>query len=340
MRKVALISGVTGQDGAYLAKYLLDLDYIVFGGLRRTSSTNLWRLDHLEVRDHKRFELVDLDVTDPGNCLSVMKSVQPCEVYNLAAQSFVGVSFEQPMSTCDITGKGCLNMLEAVRIVCPETRFYQASTSELFGLVQQTPQNEQTPFYPRSPYAVAKLYAHWMTINYRESYNLFASTGILFNHESPLRGEEFVTRKITKTVAQIKSGVGTTLKLGNLDAKRDWGFAKEYVEGMHLILQTDQPDNFVLATGKTSTVREFVRYAFEALDMQVEFHGTGDSEIGIDPATGKNLVVVSREFYRPAEVELLIGDPTKAKDTLGWKSKTSVGKLAEIMAKFDYMNIT
>jgi GDPmannose 4,6-dehydratase len=333
--KNAIVTGVTGQDGAYLAALLLDKGYNVFGTYRRTSSVNFWRLEELGLGSHPRLQLVEYDLTDLGASISLLNRAQPVEVYNLAAQSFVGVSFEQPTTTAQITGLGALNLLEAIRLVNPKIRFYQASTSEMFGKVQAIPQKEDTPFYPRSPYGVAKLFAHWMTVNYRESYDIFASSGILFNHESPLRGREFVTRKITDTVARIKLGKQDLLELGNLDAKRDWGYAKEYVDGMWRMLQADEPDTFVLATNRTETVRDFVRMAFAAAQIQVEFQGSAESETAIDVATGKTVMAVNPRFYRPAEVELLIGDPARAKDKLGWEPRTSLEELCAMMVAAD-----
>ena len=278
---------------------------------------------------------MEYDLTDLSSSIRLLQETQATEVYNLAAQSFVGVSFDQPMTTAEITGLGPVNLLEAIRIVNPEIRFYQASTSEMFGKVQQIPQVESTPFYPRSPYGVAKLYAHWMTINYRESYGIFGTSGILFNHESPLRGREFVTRKITDSVAKIKLGKLDALELGNMDAKRDWGFAKEYVEGMWRMLQADKPDTYVLATNRTETVRDFVTLAFKAVDIELRWEGQGEQEQGVDAETGKVLVKVNPKFYRPAEVELLIGDPQKAKDDLGWEPKTSLEDLCKMMVEAD-----
>ena len=309
--KKAIITGITGQDGAYLAQLLLEKGYTVFGTYRRTSSVNFWRIEELSVRSNPQLHLVEYDLTDLSASIRLLQTTEATEVYNLAAQSFVGVSFEQPLTTAEITGLGAVNLLEAIRIVNPKVRYYQASTSEMFGKVQAVPQVESTPFYPRSPYGVAKLYAHWMTINYRESYGIFGSSGILFNHESPLRGREFVTRKITDSVAKIKLGQLDVLELGNLDAKRDWGFAKEYVEGMWRMLQADEPDTFVLATNRTETVRDFVRMAFKGAGMVLEFRGIADNETAIDTATGKMVMRVNPKFYRPAEVELLIGDPAK-----------------------------
>lgn len=333
--KRALITGITGQDGAYLAQLLLEKGYAVTGTFRRTSSVNFWRIEELGIQDHPNLKLVEFDLTDLGCILRLLQQGNFDEVYNLAAQSFVGVSFEQPVTTGEITGIGVTNLLEAIRIVNPKIRFYQASTSEMFGKVQAIPQQEDTPFYPRSPYGVAKLYAHWMTVNYRESYGMFASSGILFNHESPLRGREFVTRKITDSVAKIKLGKLDVLELGNLDAKRDWGFAKEYVEGMWRMLQADKPDTYVLATNRTETVRDFVTMAFKAAGIAIEWQGSAESETGHDAATGKVLVRVSPKFYRPAEVELLIGNPAKAHKELGWQPNTSLEELCQMMVDAD-----
>jgi GDPmannose 4,6-dehydratase len=333
--KTAIVTGITGQDGAYLAELLLSKGYDVHGAYRRTSSVNFWRMEELGVLDHPNLHLIEHDLTDLASSIRLLEKSGAQEVYNLAAQSFVGVSFDQPITTANITGIGALNLLEAIRIVDNSTRFYQASTSEMFGLVQAIPQTESTPFYPRSPYGVAKLYAHWITVNYRESYDIFGSSGILFNHESPLRGREFVTRKITDGVAKIKLGQLDCLSLGNLDAKRDWGFAKEYVEGMWRMLQAHEPDTFVLATNRTETVRDFVRMAFKAAEIEVEFSGQNEQEIAIDTATGKKVVEVDRQFYRPAEVDLLIGDPAKAKERLGWEPTTSLEELCRMMVEAD-----
>lgn len=331
----AIITGITGQDGAYLAQLLLDKGYSVFGTYRRTSSVNFWRIEELGIQNHPNLHLVEYDLTDLGSSIALIQKVQPDEIYNLAAQSFVGVSFDQPSTTAQITGIGCLNLLESIRLVNPKIRFYQASTSEMFGKVQTIPQLESTPFYPRSPYGVAKLYAHWMTVNYRESYNIFGSSGILFNHESPLRGREFVTRKITDSVAKIKLGQLDCLELGNLDAKRDWGFAKEYVEGMWRMLQADEPDTFVLATNRTETVRDFVRMAFKGAGISVEFKGREEAETALDTATGNTVMRINPKFYRPAEVELLIGDPAKAKAKLGWAPTTTMEQLCQMMVEAD-----
>jgi GDPmannose 4,6-dehydratase len=334
-KKVAVITGVTGQDGAYLSELLLAKGYVVYAAYRRTSSVNFWRIEELGVQNHPDFHLTEYDLTDLSSTIRLLQNTEPVEVYNLAAQSFVGVSFEQPVTTAEITGIGAVNLLEAIRIVNPKIRFYQASTSEMFGKVQTIPQTELTPFYPRSPYGVAKLYAHWMTINYRESYGIFGSSGILFNHESPLRGREFVTRKITDSVAKIKQNRLGLLELGNLDAKRDWGFAKEYVEGMWRMLQVDEPDTFVLATNRTESVRDFVTLAFRAVDIHIEWRGQGEDEIGVCSLSGKTLVAVNRRFYRPAEVDLLIGDATKAHEVLGWAPKTTLEELCQMMVNAD-----
>ncbi|HCE91160.1 MAG: GDP-mannose 4,6-dehydratase [Burkholderiales bacterium GWA2_64_37] len=333
--KKAIVTGITGQDGAYLAQLLLDKGYIVYGTFRRTSSVNFWRIEELGIQDHAHLHLVEYDLTDLSSSIRLLQTTEATEVYNLAAQSFVGVSFEQPVTTAEITGIGAVNLLEAIRIVNPKVRYYQASTSEMFGKVQAIPQVEDTPFYPRSPYGVAKLYAHWMTVNYRESYGIFGSSGILFNHESPLRGREFVTRKITDSVAKIKLGKQTVVELGNLDAKRDWGFAKEYVEGMWRMLQADEPDTFVLATNRTETVRDFVRMAFKGAGIAVDFKGAGEHETAVDTATGKTVVRINPKFYRPAEVELLIGNPAKAKAKLGWAPQTTLEELCQMMVEAD-----
>ncbi|CAG2128610.1 GDP-mannose 4,6-dehydratase [Cupriavidus yeoncheonensis] len=334
-QRAAVITGVTGQDGAYLTELLLEKGYTVYGTYRRTSSVNFWRMDELGITHHPNLHLVEFDLTDLSTCIRLLQASGATEVYNLAAQSFVGVSFEQPVTTAEITGVGALNLLEAIRIVNPKIRFYQASTSEMFGKVQAIPQIETTPFYPRSPYGVAKLYAHWITVNYRESYGIFGSSGILFNHESPLRGREFVTRKITDSAAKIKLGKLDVLELGNLDAKRDWGFAKEYVEGMWRMLQADEPDTFVLATNRTETVRDFVTMAFKAVEVSIEWKGRAEDEVGIDAATGKTIVRINPKFYRPSEVELLIGNPAKAKEKLGWQPHTTLEQLCQMMVEAD-----
>jgi GDPmannose 4,6-dehydratase len=333
--KKAIITGITGQDGAYLAQLLLQKNYQVYGTYRRTSSVNFWRIEELKIENHSHLTLVESDLTDLGSLIHLIQKTQPDEIYNLAAQSFVGVSFDQPTTTSHITGLGALNLLESIRLTNPSIRFYQASTSEMFGKVQAIPQIETTPFYPRSPYGVAKLYAHWMTVNYRESYDLFASSGILFNHESPLRGREFVTRKITDSVAKIKHGKLKCLELGNLDSKRDWGFAKEYVEGMWLMLQANEPDTFVLATNRTETVRDFVQMAFKAAHIDLVFKGEKDQEKGYDKKTNQCLVTVNPKFYRPSEVDLLIGNPQKAKEILGWEPKITLEELCQMMVEAD-----
>ena len=333
--KTALITGITGQDGAYLSELLLDKGYRVYGTYRRAASTNFWRIEELGIQDNPNFHLVEYDLTDLSATLRLLEKTTPDEVYNLAAQSFVGVSFDQPVTTAEITGVGVLNLLEAIRFVNPRIRFYQASTSEMFGKVQEIPQREQTPFYPRSPYGVAKLYAHWMTINYRESYDIFGTSGILFNHESPLRGQEFVTRKITNSAAKIKMGLQSVLELGNLDAKRDWGFAKDYVEGMYLMLQVDVPDTFILATNRTETVRDFVNLSFAAVGVNIAWQGEAENEVGVDSETGKVIIKINPKFYRPTEVDLLIGDPAKAKEKLGWEPKTTLEELCTMMVEAD-----
>lgn len=338
--KTALITGVTGQDGAYLSHLLLGKGYKVHGVKRRSSSFNTGRIEDIYQDPHAddpRFVLHYGDMTDSTNLIRIVQETQPDEIYNLAAQSHVQVSFETPEYTSNADGTGTLRLLEAIRILGLEkkSRFYQASTSELYGLVQEVPQSEKTPFYPRSPYAAAKLYAYWIVVNYREAYGMHASNGILFNHESPLRGETFVTRKITRAVAAIHLGRQQKLYLGNLDAKRDWGHAREYVRGMWLMMQQDEPDDYVLATGTTTPVRDFVQWAFEDVGITLEWRGTGIEEKGIDTATGNVLVEVDPRYFRPTEVELLLGDPTKAKNKLGWEHETSVRDLAREMVQAD-----
>ncbi|MEK9920333.1 MAG: GDP-mannose 4,6-dehydratase [Luminiphilus sp.] len=333
--KRAVVTGITGQDGAYLTELLLDKGYTVYGTYRRTSSVDFWRLNELGITNHPELNLVEYDLTDLSSTIRLLEKAEAQEVYNLAAQSFVGVSFEQPITTAEITGVGALNLLEAIRTVDRSIRFYQASTSEMFGKVQAVPQSESTPFYPRSPYGVAKLFAHWSTINYRESYDIFATSGILFNHESPLRGKEFVTRKITDAIARIKLGTLDVLELGNLDAKRDWGYAAEYVEGMWRMLQAEEPDTYVLATGHTVTVRDFVRLACQAADINIAFEGAGESEVGVDAATGNTLVRVNPDFYRPAEVDLLVGDASRAAQKLDWRATTTLEALCTMMVEAD-----
>ena len=333
--KSAVVTGVTGQDGAYLARTLLAKGYTVHGTYRRTSSVNFWRMEELGILGHPNLHLTEYDLTDAGASLNLISRTRPDEVYNLAAQSFVGVSFEQPTTTAHITGLGALNLLEAIRILDPKARFYQASTSEMFGHVQAIPQNEKTPFYPRSPYGVAKLFAHWMTVNYRESYGIYGASGILFNHESPLRGLEFVTRKITDGAAKIRLGKLDCIELGNLDARRDWGFAEEYVEGMYRMLQAPEPETYVLATGRTETVRDFATMAFRAAGIEIAWRGEGLAETAIDTASGRTVVRINKKFYRPAEVDLLIGDAARAKEKLGWAAKTTLEELCRMMVEAD-----
>lgn len=338
--KKALITGITGQDGAYLAEFLLAKGYEVHGIKRRSSQFNTHRIDHLYQDPHEKDVKLKLhfgDMIDSTNLIRIVQEVQPDEIYNLAAQSHVQVSFETPEYTANADALGTLRLLEAIRILKLEnkTRFYQASTSELYGKVQETPQKETTPFYPRSPYGVAKLYAYWITVNYRESYNIFATNGILFNHESPLRGETFVTRKITRAVARIKHQLQKKIYLGNLDAKRDWGHARDYIEGMWLILQQETPEDFVLATGETYSVREFVKIVFKNIGITIRWEGTGSEEIGINAQNGDILIEIDPRYFRPTEVDLLLGDATKARNTLGWKPKTSMQELACEMINAD-----
>ncbi len=335
MSKRAIITGITGQDGAYLAELLLEKGYTVYGAYRRSATTNFWRLDELGIREHPALHFIEYDLTDLSAAIRMVDKIQPDEIYNLAAQSFVGVSFDQPITTSKINGLGPLYLLEAIRISKANTRFYQASTSEMFGKVQHVPQDEQTPFYPRSPYGISKLYAHWMTINYRESYNIFAVSGILYNHESPLRGLEFVTRKITDAVAHIYTGKQRVLELGNIHTKRDWGYAKEYVYGMWLMMQKNTPDNYVLATGRTETIRDFVDMAFKVVNIELRWENYSDDECGVDAATGRTLVRINPKFYRPTEVDLLIGHAEKAHQELGWKPTTTLEQLCHIMVEAD-----
>ena len=334
MAKTALITGISGQDGAYLAKALLQRGYRVVGAQRRNAGINSGRLEELGILAD--VELADMELLEESNIRAVLRKLQPDEIYHLAAQSFVGLSFEQPLYTCDVNALGVLRLLECIREACPGARFYQASTSEMFGKAEATPQNETTPFHPRSPYGVSKLFAHWITVNYREAYGLFACSGILFNHESPLRGREFVTRKVTLGLAHVALGKQDTLHLGNLEASRDWGYAAEYVEGMWMMLQQEQPDDYVLATGRTHSVRDFVNAAGEALGFDLEWSGEGANARGIDRRTGKTIVIVTPEFYRPAEVDLLIGDPRKANQKLNWEAQTSLEELVQMMAKADF----
>jgi len=336
--KKALITGITGQDGSYLTEFLLGKDYTIHGVIRRSSSVNTSRIDHLyndSAIYNQRLFLHYGDLIDSSNLNRILEKVRPDEIYNLGAQSHVKVSFEVPEYTAEANSVGTLRFLDAIKEQGLRAKFYQASTSELYGKVREIPQSETTPFYPRSPYAVSKMFAYWSVINYREAYNLFACNGILFNHESPRRGETFVTRKITRAAARIKNGLQTHLSLGNLDAKRDWGYAPEYVEAMWLMLQQETPEDYVIATGETHTVREFIEVAFSELGMNLRWEGEGDKETGIDTVTGKTLITINPAYYRPTEVELLIGDPTKAKEKLGWKAKVTFNELARLMARSD-----
>lgn len=343
MKNIALITGITGQDGSYLAEFLLEIGYEVHGLIRRHSISNTQRIDHLLASEAygKTFFVHYADTTDSSNLMRLIAEIKPTEVYNLAAQSHVGISFDVPEYTAEATGNSTLKLLEAIRVNGGNCRFYQASTSELFGGIPETaPQSETTPFYPKSPYGVAKLYSYWITVNYRESYNMFACNGILFNHESPRRGENFVTRKITLAVANIMAGKQEKLSLGNMNAKRDWGFAGDYVKGMYLMLQQDKPGDYVLATNETHTVREFVNAAFEAVGVEIRWEGEGADEKGYDAKTGRLLVDVNPEFYRPAEVEFLWGDCTKAEKELGWKREVSFEGLVKMMMDSDMKEIT
>jgi len=333
--KKAIITGITGQDGAYLAELLLNKGYKVYGAYRRTSSQNFWRIDYLGIRNHKNLMLVEHDLIDAASTIRMISEIRPDEIYNLAAQSFVHVSFDQPLATSMITGIGVTHLLEAIRIVNKDIKFYQASTSELYGKVQEVPQKETTPFYPRSPYGVSKLYAHWMVTNYRESYDMFACSGILFNHESPLRGLEFVTRKISDSVARISEGLQDFIELGNLDASRDWGYAPEYVDGMYKMLQHDHPDSFVLATNKAYTVRQFTEFAFNVVGIEIRWEGSGITEKGVDIKSGKTIVKVNKDFFRLAEVDALIGDYSKAEKKIGWVPMTKLQDMCKIMVESD-----
>ncbi len=337
MPKAALITGIRGQDGAYLAKLLLEKGYEVYGADRRSGEGGFWRLKELEIE--KDVKVVYMDLLEFTNIFRTIEKIKPDEIYNLAAQSFVAASFEQPILTSDINSLGTLRLLEVIRTVKPDTKFYQASTSEMFGKVKTLPLNEESYFYPRSPYAVSKLFAHWITVNYRESYNIFACLGILFNHESPLRGTEFITRKVSLAVARIKYGKQDKLVVGNLDSKRDWGYAPEYVYGMYLMLQNDKPEDFVLATGESHSVREFIEEAFRVAGFEIYWEGRGLEEKGRDAKTGKVLVEVLPEFYRPAEVEVLLGDYSKAKRILGWEPKTTFKELVRIMVEEDLRRV-
>lgn len=333
--KTALITGITGQDGSYLAPYLLERDYKVYGTYKNATAANLWRIRELGFENHPNLHLEGVDITDLNATTALIERIRPQEIYNFAAQSFVGLSFEQPALTAKITGLGAINLLESIRLIDPSIRFYQASTSEMYGNVQMSPQTENTPFYPRSPYSITKHYAHCMTINYREIYGIFGAIGILFNHESPLRGLEFVTRKITDAIAKLRLGKLDKLELGNLDAKRDWGYAKEYVAGMWRMLQVEHPDTYVLATGRAQTVRDFVTLAARAVDFDLTWEGFGEKEIAIDRVTGKTLVVVNPKFYRPVEVNALIGDASKARIQLDWTPHTCLEKLCQMMVDED-----
>ncbi|MBE2968026.1 GDP-mannose 4,6-dehydratase [Burkholderia cepacia] len=333
--KAALVTGITGQDGGYLAKLLLTKGYKVIGTHRRSSAPNFWRIEELGILNHENLALVEYDVTDPGSAIRLIDRCEPNEIYNLAAQSFVASSFEQPVTTAEITGIGPLHLLEAIRVVNRKIRFYQASTSEMFGEVQSIPQVEETSFYPRSPYGCAKLFAHWSTVNYRESYDIFGCSGILFNHESPLRGLEFVTRKITDGIARIRAGKASVLELGNLNASRDWGFAGEYVEGMWRMLQCEVPDTYVLATNRTTTVRDFVQMSARHAGINLVWSGSGVDEVGVNDATGDVLVRANPKYFRPAEVDMLVGDPSKAREKLGWCPSTTVEQLSRMMVMAD-----
>ncbi len=337
--KTALITGITGQDGSYLADLLLGKGYTVYGAYRRTSTLNFWRIEELGIINDPKLHLVEHDLMDFSSSIRMLENAQPDEVYNLAAQSFVGISFKQPELTTSVTGIGALYLLEAIRLVNPAIRFYQASTSEMFGKVQEVPQTELTPFYPRSPYGIAKLYAHWLTINYRESYDIFGCCGVLFNHESPLRGVEFVTRKITEAFARIKLGLQEYLELGNLNAIRDWGFARDYVDGMWRMLQQNKPDTYVLATGRAHSVRDFVNLAANCIGMELDWRGEGENEVGVDKATGIVRVRINPKFYRPTEVDMLIGNPEKARRELDWKSSITLEELCRMMVEADLSRI-
>ena len=334
MKKTALITGVSGQDGAYLSKLLLKKGYRVIGGERRSASGSLWRLKDLNIEND--VEITDFELSEFTNIYRTIEKYRPDEIYNLAAQSFVGASFEMPTMTSDITGLGVSRILEAIRQINPDIKFYQASSSEMFGKVSETPQTENTPFYPRSPYGIAKLFGHWMTINYKEAYNIFACSGILFNHESPLRGEQFVTKKITMGLSKIKLGHIEYLELGNLDSKRDWGYAGDYVEAMYLMLQNDKPDNYVISTGETFSVKDFINTSCNELRIDIDWQGSGIDETAIDKKTGKSIIRINPKFYRPTEVDLLLGNSTKAKKMLKWKPKTNFYELVSKMIEYDY----
>jgi len=333
MAKKALVTGITGQDAAYLSRLLLEKGYEVYGAHRRSSTLNLWRLEELGIEE--RVKLVCMELTDLASIIQTVKRIQPDEIYNLAAQSFVGVSFEEPVHTSDVNGLSVARLLDAVRLFSPHSRFYQASTSELFGRAQTSPLTETSPFHPRNPYAVAKLYGHWTSINYRESYNLFTAAGIMFNHESPLRGPEFVSRKITSSFATVKMGMKECVELGNMDSKRDWGFAGDYVDAMWRMLQQDAGDVYLLATGRMTSIRNFVELAAQSLDVELHWEGKGIDEIGRDRLTGKIWVKINPQFYRPAETQLVVGDPSKATTKLGWKPKVSLERMVEMMVRAD-----
>ena len=337
MSKIAFITGISGQDGAYLSKLLLEHDYRVIGGERRSASGSLWRLAELGIEDD--IEIADFELVEFTNIYRAIEKYKPDHVYNLAAQSFVAASFETPTTTADVTGLGVCRVLEAIRKINPEIKFYQASSSEMFGKVHESPQNENTPFYPRSPYAASKVFGHWMTVNYRESYDMFACSGILFNHESPLRGRQFITRKITIALSKIKLGKLDYFEVGNLDAERDWGYAADYVEGMLMMLNHDKPDNYVLASGITHSVRDFVEIASKELDLKISWEGEGVNEKAINTETNRTILKVNPIFYRPAEVDVLLGDSSKAQKILQWKPKISFNKLVSMMVKSDYDRI-
>lgn len=335
MTKKAIITGIAGQDGGYLTELLLGKGYEVHGTCRHIGTASLWRLQELGLANHARLHLIEQDSTDVDAALSMVRHVQPDEVYNLAAQSSVASSFEQPAATAHAIGMGTLNWLEAIRFGKPDTRFYQASTSEMFGMAESVPQREDTPFHPRNPYGVAKLYAHWLTVNYRESHGMFCASGIAFNHESPLRGREFVTRKITDAAARIKTGRLEPLELGNLDARRDWGYAKEYVEAMWRMLQVDEPDTFVLATNRTGSVRDFVTLAFKGVGIEIEFRGRDLEEVAVDAVSGHTVLRINPRFYRPVEAGLLVGDARKAERILGWRPRATLEQLCRMMVQAD-----
>ena len=337
MNKTALITGVSGQDGAYLSKLLLDKGYKVIGGERRSASGSLWRLKELNIEND--VEITDFELSEFTNIIRTIEKHKPDEIYNLAAQSFVAASFEMPIMTSDVTGLGVSRLLEAIRQINPKIKFYQASSSEMFGKVLETPQNENTPFYPRSPYGVAKLFGHWITINYKEAYNLFACSGILFNHESPLRGHQFVTKKITLGLSKIKLGLLDCLELGNIDSKRDWGYAGDYVEAMHLMLQKEKADNYVISTGKTYSVRDFINSACNELSINLEWKGEGLNEVGVDCKTNKEIIKINSKYYRPTEVDLLLGDSKKAKEILNWEPKTNFNELVSKMIQYDFSKL-